>query len=190
MSVPLARRNLFAEKARFAISVLGVAFAVLLILIVLALYRGFSRSGQTFRELPGQLWIVQQGTTDQFHSISLVSRTELADAQAVDGVAAVVPVLSRTMEFTVGGTVESGRLIALDVDPSLPLPDDAGRRFLRAVGTIVIDGILRDKTGLGRERRVQWYAPRCRARRTFECRSLHAVHLPQRRRRDAHLWAR
>jgi putative ABC transport system permease protein len=148
MSVPVARRNLFAEKGRFAISVAGVAFAVLLILIVLALYRGFSRSGQTFRELPGQLWIVQQGTTDPFHSISLVSRAELADARDVDGVAAVVPVLSRTMEFTVDGKTESGRLIALDVDPALPLPEETRRRFLPAEGTIVIDGILSEKTGL------------------------------------------
>jgi hypothetical protein len=67
MTVPLARRNLFSEKARFAISVAGVGFAVLLILIVLALYRGFSRSGQTFKDLPGDLWVVQQGTTDPFH---------------------------------------------------------------------------------------------------------------------------
>jgi putative ABC transport system permease protein len=148
MSVPVARRNLFAEKARFAISVAGVAFAVLLILIVLALYRGFSRSGQTFRELPGQLWIVQQGTTDPFHSISLVSRPELARAEEVDGVAAVVPVLSRTMEFTVDGKTASGRLIALDVDRALPLPDDTRRRFLPPEGTIVIDQILSDKTGL------------------------------------------
>ncbi len=148
MGVPVARRNLFAEKGRFAISVAGVAFAVVLILIVLALYRGFSRSGQTFRELPGQLWIVQQGTTDPFHSVSLVSRGELADARGVDGVAAVVPVLSRTMEFTVDGKAESGRLLALDIDPSLPFPDDARRRFLPAQGSIVIDGILGAKTGL------------------------------------------
>ncbi|MEX2246878.1 MAG: FtsX-like permease family protein [Dehalococcoidia bacterium] len=148
MGVPVARRNLFAEKGRFAISVAGVGFAVLLILIVLALYRGFSRSGQTFKDLPGQLWIVQQGTTDPFHSISLVSRVELEDAQTVDGIAAVVPVLSRTQEFTVNGKTESGRLIALDIDSSLPLPDETRRRFLPSEGTIVIDGILSDKTGL------------------------------------------
>ena len=156
MSVPVARRNLFAEKGRFAISVAGVAFSVLLILIVLALYRGFSQSGQTFREVPGELWIVQQGTTDPFHSLSLVSRTELNDAEAVDGIAAVIPVLSRTMEFTVDGKAESGRLIALDVDPSLPLSDETRRRFLPPEGTIIIDGILSDKTGLSSGERAEF----------------------------------
>ncbi len=149
MSVPVARRNLFAEKGRFAISVAGVAFAVLLILIVLALYRGFSRSGQTFRELPGQLWVVQQGTTDPFHSVSLVRRAELEEVRGIDGVVEVVPVLSRTMEFAVDGRTESGRLIALDVDPTRSLPDETKRRFLPPEGTMVIDETLSRITGLG-----------------------------------------
>ena len=47
--VPLARRNLLAEKGRFAMSAIGVAFAVLLILIVVSLYRGWSGTGPTRR---------------------------------------------------------------------------------------------------------------------------------------------
>jgi hypothetical protein len=35
--VPLARRNLLADQGRFAMSIAGVAFAVLLILIVVSL---------------------------------------------------------------------------------------------------------------------------------------------------------
>jgi putative ABC transport system permease protein len=57
--VPVARRNLFAEKTRLAISVAGVAFAVRLILIVVALYRGWSSVGGIIEELPGDLWVVQ-----------------------------------------------------------------------------------------------------------------------------------
>src|SRR5690242_11111822 len=146
--VPVARRNLFAEKGRFGISVAGVAFAVLLILIVLALYRGFSRSGETFERLPGQLWIVQTGTTDPFHSVSLVHRSELSDARTIDGVAAVVPVLSRTMEFSVNGRAESARIIALDVDPQMELPEDTTARYLPATGRFVIDETLSKKAGL------------------------------------------
>ncbi len=37
----IARKNLFAEKTRFAISVGGVAFAVLLILVLSSLYLGW-----------------------------------------------------------------------------------------------------------------------------------------------------
>src|SRR3989304_2169467 len=111
--VPVARRNLLSEKGRFAVSVAGVAFAVLLILIVLALYRGWSQSGATFEELGGQLWTVQQGTSDPFHSVSLVERPDAEALADTDGVALVDPVLSRQMSFEAGGAEETVRLMAL-----------------------------------------------------------------------------
>ena len=149
MAVPVARRNLFAEKGRFAISVAGVAFAVLLILIVLALYRGFSRTGQTFKLLPGDLWVVQQGTTDPFHSLSLLDSNRIARVRSAEGVSVTVPVLSRQMEFDAGSDVASARFMALQVPASASLPDDIRRDFLPPQGTIVIDRTLSRKTGLG-----------------------------------------
>ncbi len=148
MSVPIARRNLFAEKGRFAISVAGVAFAVLLILIVLALYRGFSKTGQTFKLLPGDLWVVQQGTTDPFHSLSLLDADRIAYVRSVSGVAVAVPVLSRQMEFDAGDTESSARFMALDVPEGLVLPDDIRRDYLPPPGSVVIDRTLSRKTGL------------------------------------------
>src|SRR3990172_1766870 len=121
--VPVARRNLFAEKGRFAISVAGVGFAVLLILIVLALYRGFNRAGQTFQELPGELWVVQRGTSDPFHSVSLVERARLDPIMQIPGVRAVVPVLARSMTFDAGGKEASARLMALDMPPDVASSD-------------------------------------------------------------------
>ncbi len=147
--VPVARRNLFSEKGRFAISVAGVAFAVLLILVVLALYRGFSRSGQTFQELPGQLWAVQPGTTDPFHSESLVQRSRLEGIASVPGVAAVVPVRSRSMSFTVGDKETSARLMAIDVPEAVSLSPGVRERYLPPPGMVIIDRTLSRKTGLG-----------------------------------------
>ena len=150
MTVPVARRNLFAEKGRFAISVAGVAFAVMLILIVLALYRGWSQTGGTFKQLPGQLWVVQQGTTDPFHSSSLVEVSELQRVSALEGVTAVVPVLSRQMNFSAGDSEEEARLMALDFPPGLPVPSDVRQRFLPENGTIIIESTLSRKAGLSR----------------------------------------
>ena len=150
MTVPVARRNLFAEKARFAISVAGVAFAVMLILIVLALYRGWSQTGGTFQQLPGQLWVVQQGTTDPFHSSSLVEASEIQQLSALEGITAVVPVLSRQMNFRAGDSEEEARLMALDFPPGLPVPSNVSERFLPESGTITIESTLSRKTGLSR----------------------------------------
>jgi putative ABC transport system permease protein len=147
--VPVARRNLFAEKGRFAISVAGVAFAVLLILIVLALYRGFSHTGETFQKLPGDFWVVQEGTTDPFHSSSLISRAQLEPVAAVDGVAAVVPVLSRQMGFDADGEETSARLLSLDLPSSVSVPEDIRARYLPPEGTVVVDETLARKSGLG-----------------------------------------
>src|SRR3989304_7133791 len=99
--VPVARRNLLAEKGRLAISVAGVAFSVVLILVVLSLYRGWGGLGGIIEEIPADLWVVQQGTTDPFHSVSVL-REDLAEELAgVEGGRGVSKAFSRTM--SVGG---------------------------------------------------------------------------------------
>lgn len=148
MQVPVARRNLLAEKGRFAISVAGVAFAVLLILTVLALYRGWSRSGETFRELPGQLWVVQNGTTDPFHSVSLVERRDLEAVNSLPGVEAAVPVLSRQMSFRVGQREQSSRLMALGFGGTFPTDPELRERYAPDEGQIIIESVLSREAGL------------------------------------------
>ena len=148
MTVPLARRNLLSEKGRFAISVAGVGFAVLLILIVIALYRGFSGTGQTFKELPGDLWVVQQGTTDPFHSLSLLDSERTISVRDTPGVGAAIPVLSRQMEFTAGSDTPAARFLALDVPESVPLSEEIRANYVPPPGRIVIDRTLSRKTGL------------------------------------------
>jgi putative ABC transport system permease protein len=147
--VPVARRNLFSEKGRFAISVGGVALAVLLILTVLALYRGWSRAGEVFEQLPGQLWIVQRGTSDPFHSVSLLDSSRLESTQSIEGVSMTVPVLSRQMNFEVNGSEEDLRLMALDFPEELVSPE-LRERFLPRAGGIIIEDTLSRKTGLER----------------------------------------
>src|SRR6187401_1884248 len=68
--VPVARRNLLAEKARLLLSVAGVAFAVLLILLVTSLYRGWSQAGSLFEQIPGDLWLAQAGTSEPLRTSS------------------------------------------------------------------------------------------------------------------------
>jgi len=147
MVVPVARRNLLSEKGRLAMSAGGVAVSVLLVLVVLALYRGFSRIGETFEVLPGELWVAQQGTTDPFHSVSLVSDQDIASVAQAPGVAGVVPVLVRQMSFTIGAREGSARLIALDM-PSSAMPSDLVERYLPPPGVVIVDQILAQKDGL------------------------------------------
>jgi putative ABC transport system permease protein len=146
VTVPLARRNLLSEKGRFVISVSGVGFAVLLILIVIALYRGFSHTGETFTKLPGDLWVVQQGTTDPFHSLSLLDAEAVDGVRQSEGVSLAIPVLSRQMEFGAGDDRPSARFLALDVSGAAASLD--AEDFTPERGRVVIDRTLSRKTGL------------------------------------------
>lgn len=144
--VPLARRNLFSEKARFAMSIAGVAFAVLLILIVVSLYRGWSDVGRFYEQLPGDVWVAQPGTSDPFHSTSFLP---LADAQRlanVRGVRTVIPVYTRHIAFGKRGH-------ELDVFAmALAVPRTVGARaraYEPRAGTIEIDRMLASQAHVG-----------------------------------------
>lgn len=140
--VPLATRNLLAEKARFAMSIGGVAFAVLLILIVVSLYRGWSDVGTFYEQLPGRLWVAQTGTSDRFHSTSFVPLSDVRAAAAAPGVRAVIPVYARHIAFTVRGRRLDVFALALDTRGRTPRP------YVPAPGTIDVDRILARAAGV------------------------------------------
>ncbi|HEY7537457.1 MAG TPA: FtsX-like permease family protein [Gaiellaceae bacterium] len=146
--VPVARRNLFAEKGRFAMSVGGVAFAVLLILIVVSLYRGWSAAGSVYRELPGDVWLAQAGTSDPYHSTSLLPAGHAAALARVPGVAAALPVYARHLAFpTRGGERVDAYLMSIGLPRGLDLPAET-KRFFPAAGHVLIERGLADQAGV------------------------------------------
>jgi putative ABC transport system permease protein len=144
--VPLARRNLLAEKARFAMSIAGVAFAVVLILIVVSLYRGWSNVGRFYEQLPGDVWVAQLGTSDPFHSTSFVSLADARRAAAVEGVRAVIPVYARHIAFHRGGGELDVFAMAMDVSSA---PSVRASAYVPDPGTIDIDRVLAAQAGVG-----------------------------------------
>lgn len=147
--VPLARRNLFSEKGRFAMSVGGVAFAVLMILIVLALYRGWSGVGSVYTKLPGDLWISQTGTSDPYHSTSFLPASRGAALARVDGVEWVLPIYARHIAFRHHGAELDVFAMALAATPAMRLPTTARERYFPPSGRINIDRVLADQAGVG-----------------------------------------
>lgn len=131
--VPLARRNLLAEKGRFALSVAGVAFAVVLVLIVLSLYRGWSGVGAVYSNLPGSLWVSQPGTSDPYHSTSFLPATDAKVLARVPGVRAALPVYTRHIAFGRKGHELDVFAIALATSE---------RGVTPPVGTIDVDRVL------------------------------------------------
>jgi putative ABC transport system permease protein len=147
--VPLARRNLLSEKGRFAMSVGGVAFAVLMILIVVALYRGWSGAGSFYNRLPGDLWIAQTGTSDPYHSTSFLPAERAGALARIDGVQAVIPVYARHIAFRRHGTELDVFAMGLGPPPTLRLSAETRRRYVPPPGKIAIDRVLADQAGVG-----------------------------------------
>ena len=141
--VPLATRNLLAEKWRFAMSVVGVAFAVLLVLIVVSLYRGWSDVGRLYERLPGDVWLSQPATSDPFHSTSFLPLGDRARASRVPGVRAVIPVYTRHIAFEHRGRSLEVFVMALDVQSGIyalrPSQIDIDRVLAHEAGVSVGD---------------------------------------------------
>lgn len=146
--VPVARRNLLEEKGRLAVSVAGVAIALLLVLIVLALYRGWSRTGSILAKMPGDVWVTQTGTVDPFHSVSTLRDSDTSPLASVPGVAAVTPVLARRMTITVPGGQSSVYILALQPPKPAAVSALDHETFLPPKGQVYIDELLSRKTGL------------------------------------------
>ncbi len=61
MAVDLARKNLFHDRLRFFITIMGVAFAVTLVFVQVGLFLGLlSNASDTIDHLPADLWITSK----------------------------------------------------------------------------------------------------------------------------------
>ena len=80
----VARKNLFSERTRLAISVGGVALAVFLISLLLSLYRGWdSKIGGWVEHSNIDLWIGSEGVNDFLGAASILP-TEGTEAEQAD----------------------------------------------------------------------------------------------------------
>jgi putative ABC transport system permease protein len=96
----LTRRNLVQEKVRLIISVLGVALAIMLILLLDGLLSGMRRQITAYlQHAPGVVVVTQAGVNNLLGANSLLSSRVEEDARSIEGTARVVPVLSQTAFF-------------------------------------------------------------------------------------------
>lgn len=129
-------------------SVAGVACAVVLVLLVVSLYRGYGGAARVFDELPGDVWVAQQGTRDPFRSSSSLPSGREAELTALPGVRSAVPVYARRLGFEHEGASLDVFFMALDAAAPEAWPTAVRTRFLPEPGTVVIDRSLARDAGL------------------------------------------
>jgi len=94
----VARKNLFAEKTRLAISIGGIALSVFLIGILLSLFRGWSeRVGSFVEDVPADLWVASEGTTDFTAAASILPGALGLQLELAPKIDTVAPLIVRPM---------------------------------------------------------------------------------------------
>jgi putative ABC transport system permease protein len=89
----LASRNLFHDRLRLIATVVGIVFSIVLVTVQLGVFLSFERMVTTMIDhAQADFWIVP-AETRSFEESSLLSGRQRLQALAVDGVAAVVPVV-------------------------------------------------------------------------------------------------
>ncbi len=100
----VARKNLFSEKTRLAISIGGIALSVFLIGILLSLFRGWSeRVGSFVEDVPADLWVASEGTTDFTAAASILPGGLGTQLELVPEIETVAPLIVRPMEMSHAG---------------------------------------------------------------------------------------
>lgn len=154
MTTVLALRNLFHDRTRLAVTLIGIAFAVVLINVQLGLFIGFSRTTSALIDRAGaDLWITASGTRNVDQSIA-ISERKLFQARTVPGVAHVA---KQVVEFVLwkkpdGGT-ESVLVVGFDTEQRLGGPwnlIEGDLASLRFPNTVIVDWLYREKLGVQR----------------------------------------
>lgn len=153
--VPLAWRNLVADRRRLARASAGIAFAVLLMLVQLGFERSFFEASLAVPDaLDGDLFVINTskyrfGTRDPF------DRHALDTTKTVSGVAGVAPLDADWMEFfwtsPVDGKPHLVRVFAFDPDapPVFSIPEIANQQhLLKTEDTVLIDREARRFLGM------------------------------------------
>ena len=153
--VPLAWRNLVADRWRLARASAGIAFAVLLMLVQLGFERAFfDASLNAVRQLDGDLFVMNAskyrfGTRDPF------APREMDAIKTVPGVSSVAPLYGDWQDFFWTSPVDDKphliRVFAFDpsASPAFLLPAIADRQaLLKADDTVLIDRRSRGFLGM------------------------------------------
>jgi putative ABC transport system permease protein len=147
--ISLARKNLLHEKFRFMISVGGVAFSVLLIIIILALYRGWNQKlGRYVENVDADVWVLQKGAMDMFHSTSLFPIALLDQLKEIEGVESVNPLIGRRIPIEKGDREAMTIMMGYDTVTGAGGPQEIVKGGLPKKGEVVIDEASAKKLGL------------------------------------------
>ena len=100
----VAVRNLIGERTRFALSVTGVGFAVLLVLVMAGIFVGTINQVTTYIDHSrNAVWVAQPGVSQMFRAVSWLPAGDRQRLLSAPEVAAADPILGQPSDFVHNG---------------------------------------------------------------------------------------
>lgn len=145
----LARRNLFQDKTRLALSISGVALAVMLILILKGFLAGMNRQITSYLDQsPGSIMIAEEDVVNLLGATSLLPDGIDRKAESIRGVDKVIPLLSQFVILDLHGKKQPAYMIGYELEQGGgPWQMSAGREP-GSKWEMVIDVVLAERHDL------------------------------------------
>lgn len=146
--VPIAWRQLAAEPAKVAVSVLAIAAAVALVLLLTGLRRGMGEQVTLYLDRQPPVLVGQEGARNFVAQTSVLPEELGERLERLPGVAAATPVSQQFAMLTLHGRRVLPLLVGFDPGrPGGPWSLAAGRAP-RAPGELVLDRVVAEEHGL------------------------------------------
>jgi putative ABC transport system permease protein len=149
---PLARRNLFHDKVRLIVTVTGIVFAVVLIVVELGLFVGFTETTSSLIDHSGaDLWVTSRHVPYVELGVPFSER-KLYQVRAVPGVQEAQKIISRWTQWQrADGGHESVQIVGIDPDSTLARPWNlvqGTEQDLKRPDAVILDEIYKQKLGV------------------------------------------
>jgi putative ABC transport system permease protein len=149
---PLARRNLFHDKVRLTVTVTGIVFAVVLIVVELGLFVGFTSTTSGLVDHSGaDLWVTSKHVPYVELGVPFSER-KLYQVRAVPGVQEAQKLITRWTQWKrADGREESVQIVGINSDSQMSRPwnlVEGSVQDLKRPDAIIMDEIYKQKLGV------------------------------------------
>ena len=149
---PLARRNLFHDKVRLTVTLTGIVFSVVLIVVQLGLFLGFTTATSNLIDHSGaDLWVTSKNVPYVEQGVAFSER-KLNQVRAVPGVADAQKIITHWTGWKRhDGGQESVQIVGFNVDDPIERPWNIveGRvEDLKSPDAVMLDELYKQKLGV------------------------------------------
>lgn len=151
---PLAQRNLFHDKVRLTVTLTGIVFSVVLIVVQLGLFLGFTTATSNLIDHSNaDLWITSKNVPYVEQGVAFSER-KLNQVRAVPGVADAQKIIAHWTQWKRhDGGQESVQIVGINVDDPIERPWNLveGRvEDLKFPDAVILDELYKQKLGVSR----------------------------------------